>query len=1014
MSQSTLPTSLAGARELGLMGARQLHAVQVIDIGRLTAHVVPFVPGTFVAITGRGPKGDSNESGKTTFLAAIALLLGDHEWKLASGGQHTYSLLFNPHAVGAADERIDAADHGYIIGLFADAGEPPTAALTVWMRINRASPYIEVKAASGEQFIDPAAQPAAALAADARWAELAHSAGERALGARTYVEALYGTSPRCIAHLTKRGDLGSGPSLLNTAAGAFSREQIGEALVTLAGRRDILEHDREQRSVLIEAEHDLDERRRHRAQKDHDYEEQLGEIEGREAARERLAAARQAWDTHNARRLVDALDALSEREAQLQAELAEHTELERALSAAEADLRSLADDTELQSRRTAAEQVLHAAKEGHETALRARLATEAALETARNRVRELDTLADAYDGPPPEQTQLTLATAEGDLIDAIASVAVQSAHTQDARAQLTRAQEGREDAGDTLQALAAASIDAVGLLDSIELEATDRRLEPLIWPYRDGVVVAAEQLDAALQALRERPWAVLISGAARPLPEGVKTCPPAATQFLSELAARSHTHSDPPRASDPRLGVTIVSGSEPIAGRAAHVRAAERALGRAEQDESTARAKQHHRQLLLDQAASEHARGLAAAELIGARGAHAAAGRDVDRCLGVEQAAAHERDRAEQIERELALQVSGLELARQSATRERERAAAAVSEHATRLSGLRGEVRASRDAAEIASADWGRGELEARGCCAEDPRDAGGLRNRANEALKDALREIGMRTGHDDAPTEELLAAWRKREDESLPFPELAGPLGQHLEEFAERDLVMREQIAEAREHMQVTLEAAEIDVANTRTALGRIQDAIQSDIETAIAAIEEQFDQLDTEAGGHGARLELAIRAPVDPRDDWEWSVTPMWRRSPGGRMVPYTAPTNSAQDKLYTVNLVLAALLAVPHPEGRVLVLDELGDSLGFQHRRDVLRAIAHTARQKGITVLGTCQDDVLHHAAEFTQEIVFFEYSDHRHLLNRPVRLFGFDPSGERVEMHRDAVLAGRPLV
>jgi hypothetical protein len=1014
MSQNTLPTSLAGARELGLIGARQLHAVQVIDIGRLTTHVVPFVPGTFVAITGRGPKGDSNESGKTTFLAGTALLLGDPEWKLASGGQHTYSLLFNPRAVGAADERIDAADHGYIVGLFADAGEPPTAALTVWMRINRASPYIEVKAALGEHFIDPAAQPAASLAADAHWARMANGAGQRPLGARTYVEALYGTSPRCIAHLTKRGDLGSGPSLLNTAAGAFSREQIGEALVTLAGRRDILEHDREQRSALIEAEHDLDEGRRHQIQQERDYTEQLDEIDGREAARERLAVARQAWDTHNARRLIDAVDALAEREGQLQVALVEQTELEQALSRAQADMADLADDTELHDRHAATEQVVHASREAHQEALRARLGAERALETTRDRARELDLLADGYDGAPPEQTQLTLARAEGDLTGATAAVAVLAARAQDAHAHLARAQEGREDAGDTLQALAAASIPAVGLLDSIELDPTDKRLEPLIWPYRDGVVLAAEQLEAAVEALREQPWAVLISGPAGPLPDGVAACPPAASRFLSELAERAQMDDDPPRVSDRQLGVTIVSGSEPIAGRAARVRAAERAVERAEQDERAARDQQHHKRLLVDQAASEHARALAATDLRDARGAQAAAERELDRYLGVEQAADRDRDHAEETERELALKVNGLELARQAATRELERAAAAVNEHGTLLPGLHSEVRASRDAAETASVDWGRGEPEARARCAEDPRDAGGLRNRANEALKDAVRDIGMRAGQDNAPTEELLQAWRKRGDESLPFPELAGPLGRHLDEFAERDLVLREQIAQAREHVEVTLDAAEIDVANTRTTLGRIQDAIQSDIETAIAAIEDQFNQLDAEAGGHGAKLELTIRPPIDPRDEWEWSVTPMWRRSPGARMVPYTAPTNSAQDKLYTVNLVLAALLAVPHPEGRVLVLDELGDSLGFQHRRDVLRAIAHTAREKGITVLGTCQDDVLHHAADFTQEIVFFEYSDHRHLLNRPVRLFGFDPNGERVEMNREAVLAGRPVV
>jgi hypothetical protein len=36
------------------------------------------IPSSFVAVTGRGPR-DSNESGKTSFNAAVALLLGDAE-----------------------------------------------------------------------------------------------------------------------------------------------------------------------------------------------------------------------------------------------------------------------------------------------------------------------------------------------------------------------------------------------------------------------------------------------------------------------------------------------------------------------------------------------------------------------------------------------------------------------------------------------------------------------------------------------------------------------------------------------------------------------------------------------------------------------------------------------------------------------------------------------------------------------------------------------------------------------
>jgi ABC-type hemin transport system ATPase subunit len=121
-----------------------------------------------------------------------------------------------------------------------------------------------------------------------------------------------------------------------------------------------------------------------------------------------------------------------------------------------------------------------------------------------------------------------------------------------------------------------------------------------------------------------------------------------------------------------------------------------------------------------------------------------------------------------------------------------------------------------------------------------------------------------------------------------------------------------------------------------------------------------------------------------------------------------------NTAQEKLFTVHLVLAALLAAPNPEGRVLIIDELGDSLGINHRREVLRAIAATARQKGVLVLGTCQDSVLADAATFCDEVLYFECPNKTDALNRPTRMLGFDANGERVDLGAEQILAGRQLV
>lgn len=77
-------------------------------------------------------------------------------------------------------------------------------------------------------------------------------------------------------------------------------------------------------------------------------------------------------------------------------------------------------------------------------------------------------------------------------------------------------------------------------------------------------------------------------------------------------------------------------------------------------------------------------------------------------------------------------------------------------------------------------------------------------------------------------------------------------------------------------------------------------------------------------------------------------------------------------------------------------------------------MLSAIAQTAARRGITVLGTCQDDIVSHAADFADEVVFFEYPSDRDILNRPVRIWGFDAQRERVETTYSALLGGRPVV
>lgn len=1015
MTQTTMATAAAGRQDLGLLGSRQLHAVQLISIGRLTPHVIPFVPGTFVAISGRGPKGDSNESSKTTALAATSLLLGDSEWKLrGAGGQYATGLLYNPPGL---EHLAHAAEHGYVIGLFAQPGEPPTDLLTVWLRINRRSPYIEVKVQSGDgllAFDDGQLVPALA---DEHWRAMNHIGNGSGLGAR-FAETLYGTSPRCIAHLTKRGDLKTRTaSLLNAAAGGFGPEEIGDELVRLAGRQDILEDDLAQRSELDEVSRLLAERQQEVVERERQYERQLSELDNRDSARRLLHSAQFEWASHDARRLVDLLDARGEKQTASDTELDRRSSLDEQLAAAQTAIAQLADDTELRRRHGKAVEELGLAQAAHETAKDALRAARAETETRREQVLALRAEADGWTGDPAAAEQAA-ERAAAHVADRERELAVAEADLRRAQEALRQAEQGRGDAATALDRLDAAGVPAVGLLDGVELEFVGRReIEPLMWSYRDAVVVEQAYADAALAALADEPWATVISGPAdAELPSGVSACPPGARQFLHTLAGRSHAHDNPARVSDPELSLTVLSGSEALTGRDARVRASRARVDKAKTALDDAIGGRDRAALVAGDANDDLRRARAAAVLPEAdealRLSEERIGTTTETLTGAESQLAS----AKKAERDLDVVLIGLDAERERAEERVGTAHQAITEHEAALAGLWSELQALGDSIDAAEAAWGGTEQAARERCDQVGRDATTLRNRANSALQEALFAIGMRRDEDHAPTDELLAAWRARQSDErdTPFPLLAGPLGEYLAMTAEQDEVLRARIEEDRAEIAEALAASEANVIEARAGLERIQDAIHSQIETEIHRIGEQFARLDVEAGGFGARLELEIRPPVDATDKWRWLVTPMWTRTPDGSFVPYTAPTNSAQDKLYTVHLVLAALLAVPDPAGRVLVLDELGDSLGAEHRRDVLRAIAETAHAKGITVLGTCQDDVLHHAAEFTQEIVFFEYASKRDLINRPVRLFGYDPQGQRVELTRDAVLGGHPVV
>ncbi|MBE1585614.1 FtsZ-binding cell division protein ZapB [Nonomuraea angiospora] len=105
-----------------VVGDRVLIAVQAVNISRLSTHPVPTVPSTLIVVAGAGPK-DSNGAGKSSFIASITALLGDEQWRFASGAKAVSELLFNAElASGAGGRQWASADHGYIVGVFGPPG----------------------------------------------------------------------------------------------------------------------------------------------------------------------------------------------------------------------------------------------------------------------------------------------------------------------------------------------------------------------------------------------------------------------------------------------------------------------------------------------------------------------------------------------------------------------------------------------------------------------------------------------------------------------------------------------------------------------------------------------------------------------------------------------------------------------------------------------------------------------------------------------------------------------------
>ncbi|MFF0374006.1 hypothetical protein [Actinoplanes missouriensis] len=1037
---------------LGVIGERQLVVVQTFYIARLTSHPVAIIPSSFVAVTGRGPR-DSNESGKTSFNAAVSLLLGDPEWRVSGGGVSSVAqLLFEPDTAGVAAHRYPAADTGFIIGVFADPDDPASSAHTVWMKLSSTPKYVQVRHSAGVHLVDAGTDVERHRIAPAVWKSIPAAD----LGAQTYVSTLYGHSPRCLAYVASRGKQRSGPSLLKMDTGAFSPEEIGAALVRLTGRGEALEFEQDQRRKLAKQIEDFQQTVAEHEQKWAAEERTADGVRIRRSIRTKLDDGEKLWHQHLARGLFDALgrrQALQEQARHNTAELKRHA---KALRQRQAEEKALADDTSMHTKAQDAQAAFNTADSALTEANRAET-------TILNSINALREQMAALERDGARTSRLDVNTAQSRLGDRtrerIARAVDLETKTQlvDAlKLEIEQAELGRSgDAGRTIAILAELDppIQAVGLLDTTEIAEGYRDVwEARLHPWRAAVCVDQPYREVALAALSGHAGAILVCGTPiGELPDGIVSAAPSAHRFMVELAA----HLQPVPIVDVRAvediisGATVVGGfDDPITGRIQLITALQARLARTELARADAETADGLAEKMQTQAAEDLTAAQAAVkyqqcmERIGKYETQELpqARELIDRLTETRGEVFEELAQAK-------AKVQGIEAARSEARTkrqqaEKELAAAKKDDTATRQALDATDVDYWLSAIPGGQADarlilnWADQPIDhdiARGVTRPaDPRDStqpvvtrpsDNLAVRANSELNSVLDMLGvLRDSGEGAPTDGIAEAVRHRDSldetghrptsvDQTGFVRLATALDDWLSQHAERDQLLEDQIATARRERAQERTYIESRLTAFEASVSNVQDSLEQRIEENVVAISNALDRLNRSADGYGATLHCEVFRPTGPEDVWTWKVTPAWRRSPGGRMLAYDSATNTAQEKLFSIHLVLAALLASPNPKGRVLILDELGDSLGDEHRRDVLSAVANVAREHGITVLGTCQDAVMPDAAIYCGEILYFSYPSKADALNLPTRMFGFDANSARVELSADHLIAGR---
>jgi hypothetical protein len=1049
--------SEAAAR--GAVGRRVLTCLQTIDIGRLTSDPVFLVPGGFIAVTGQGPV-DSNESSKTTFEAALSLVHGDPGWRQTSPQFSSFAaeLLFDPpNAPAGARVR---ADVGFIVAVFAEAASSASdkvegSPLSVWLRIRRHDdPGFEVAVTDGVQLAQGTSHARRIQDAKRIWASLR---GPK-WGPQVYARALFGPGVSCLSYVSTRGGRSEQrTTLLGSDISQLTPDQIAWQLIDLAAMRHLFQNESAQRVEFFRLSQQLKEKEQQVARAQETVVACTRQAEAISRRGQMLDEASAARDRHVARTIMQALDDLAQLgkdrdAAAIAVERARQNveEVERRLKdldpAAVARMVARTGDE-----RAAAER---ARKPVADRADQLRLD----IEMTERDLQEASSQAARWSGRAsqviePERDQAEVAADEERTKAALARQ-----RQDEAAAHLNAVRHGH--AGPAGDRLTEAGIGWHLLDDAVEVSENARPLlDPLLVPFSGAICVHPDDHEDAVTELAGLPGSILVSGDG-PVPAGVTAAPPGASGLLAWLATYGRA-ADTGSAIPGLVTVIGGFGSPRTgrqareAAAAAALGAATAHAGSARQEAEKAAAAQENLTQELAAAHAEERRQHLSARRDRLRADAASLSQQLAPLTDEFERAddAHRDALAEQrtLDQRRAEVSDHLAACRRQLEAQQQRL--------IDITGLAERVLAAAWIRHLDTCRPAAQSTLAEQAAAIRPLDMPAqftalVRQRARDVLAarsaDSHREILTRLeadlgvtakvttarneqtraelegGNLDAVTRACLVDYheqaaaadrrRTRDSEEKEVAALDAAIAALRTAVDRQGQVLANSLTRAQaEHSRLRSEYdnAYDEVHATDTNLRNIQRSLEHQVRGLFTRISQKFNEIRYRDGGYGGELEFQISPPsLDvPRDaalsdraaqaGWHLAATPRWARRPpdsgAADHVAYYEQANTAQYKLATIQLVLAALLANEDPIGRLLILDELGDGLGETHRERVLDALRRAAEETGITVLATVQDDIQEEAFARCSEVLLLRYPSDADLLNEPTYMFAGDRFG-----------------